>query len=79
MDPRNHQHILKKILLAINLIASFVLIGVAIVVIYHCFKIQTVLFSWHPSLMALGVSVSNIQIDFKVQILWKILLMGNSS
>lgn len=43
-------------LLLVNLLANFLMFAIAGFITYHCFNKATVLFSWHPTFMSIGVS-----------------------
>lgn len=47
---------LSKRLVLVNLLANFLMFAIAGFITYHCFNKATVLFSWHPTFMAVGVS-----------------------
>lgn len=48
---------LSKRLVLVNLLANFLMFAIAGFITYHCFNKATVLFSWHPTFMAVGVSL----------------------
>ncbi|KAL9704176.1 hypothetical protein quinque_007694 [Culex quinquefasciatus] len=48
---------LSKRLVLVNLLANFLMFAIAGFITYHCFNKATVLFSWHPTFMAVGYLV----------------------
>lgn len=60
LAKRNHPQsvrMLSKKLLLVNFLANFLMFAIAGFITYHCFNKATVLFSWHPSFMAVGYLV----------------------
>lgn len=53
---------LSKKLLLVNLLANFLMFAIAGFITYHCFYKATVLFSWHPTFMSIGVSISGTSV-----------------
>lgn len=53
---------LSKKLLLVNLLANFLMFAIAGFITYHCFYKATVLFSWHPTFMSIGVSISETSV-----------------
>lgn len=49
------ERMLSKKLILLNVLTNFLMFAIAGFITYHCFNKATVLFSWHPTFMSIGV------------------------
>lgn len=67
-QPQSTLRMLSKKLLLVNLLANFLMFAIAGFITYHCFNKATVLFSWHPTFMSIGVSNYNDYNSYRLSV-----------